>query len=136
MSANDWVTLGLIAFGVFFMLVADIGLNRMPDLYTRMHATAKATTLGITSLLLAAAVHFGTPEAITRSLLVVVFFFITAPVGTHVLARAAYFRKIPRWQGTVLDELAGHYDPETHDLESCEDSGSAVGCEEQRHPAA
>lgn len=122
MSANDWATLSLIAFGVFFMLVADIGLNRMPDLYTRMHATAKATTLGITSLLLAAAVHFGTPAAITRSLLVVVFFFITAPVGTHILARAAYFRKIPRWHGTVLDELAGHYNPDTHDLESSDES--------------
>ena len=115
--AKDVLTVGLLLFGTFFMLVAALGLNRMPDLYTRMHGATKSTTLGVTGILLAVALHFGTPAAITRAALVVVFFFLTAPVGSHVLARAAYFRRVAPWSGTVLDEMAGHYDRRTHRLD-------------------
>ncbi len=116
MSAWEWLTVALIGCGIFFKVVAVIGLNRMPDLYSRMHGAAKATTLGVTFILLGVAVHFGTPAAVTRAVLVVLFFFLTAPVGTHILARAAYLRGVPRWEGTVLDQLADQYDHESHRL--------------------
>lgn len=108
MTAQEWVIVFLIYFGTFFMLVAAIGLNRMPDLYTRMHGAAKSTTLGITAIITATAVYFVTSDAITRAILVIVFFFLTAPVASHVLARSAYFRDVTRWRGTVVDELAEH----------------------------
>lgn len=110
MTFQEWLVVILIFFGTFFMLVAAVGLNRMPDLYTRMHGATKSTTLGITAIILATAVYFGTSAAVTRAILVIVFFFITAPIATHVLARAAYMRDVPRWKGTVLDELAESYD--------------------------
>jgi multicomponent Na+:H+ antiporter subunit G len=116
MTAHEWLTVILIGAGIFFKLVAAIGLNRMPDLYSRMHGAAKSTTLGVTFILLAVAVYFGTPTAITKAILVVLFFFLTAPVGVHILARAAYFRGVARWEGTVLDELADRYDPRSHEL--------------------
>jgi multicomponent Na+:H+ antiporter subunit G len=118
MSIHEWIVVALIFFGTFFMLVAAVGLNRMPDLYTRMHGAAKSTTLGITAIMVATAVYFLSSAAFTRAILVVVFFFLTAPVATHVLARAAYFGKVQRWEGTVLDELAGRYDRESHILQS------------------
>jgi multicomponent Na+:H+ antiporter subunit G len=109
MNLQDAAVVFLVFFGTFFILVAAVGLNRMPDVYLRMHGATKSTTLGITAILLAVALHFGTAPAYTRALLVVLFFFLTAPVGTHVLARVAYFYPVPRWEGTDPDELADHY---------------------------
>jgi multicomponent Na+:H+ antiporter subunit G len=111
MSAHDLLVLGLVVAGTFFMLVAAVGLNRMPDVYLRMHGAAKSTTLGITAILMAVGIHFGTSAAYTRAVLVVLFFFLTTPVGTHVLARAAYLTGVPRWPGTVPDEMADHLGP-------------------------
>jgi multicomponent Na+:H+ antiporter subunit G len=116
-SAKEWLTVIAAGAGVFFMVVAAVGLNRMPDFYTRMHGATKSTTLGISFILLGSALHFGTPFAITKAVLVVVFFFLTAPVAAHALARAAYFRAVPTCPSTALDELKGHYRPETHELE-------------------
>lgn len=123
MTLREWAVIALVFFGTFFMLVAAVGLNRMPDLYTRMHGAAKSTTLGITAIMVAAAVYFSTSEAVTRAILVVLFFFMTAPVATHVLARAAYFRRVERWEGTVIDELRGRYDHVSHVLQSEQESG-------------
>jgi len=111
MSANDLLVMGLVVAGTFFMLVAAVGLNRMPDVYLRMHGAAKSTTLGITAILMAVGLHFGTSAAYTRAVLVVLFFFLTTPVGTHVLARAAYLTGVPRWPGTVPDEMADQVGP-------------------------
>jgi multicomponent Na+:H+ antiporter subunit G len=112
MNLQEASVVFLVYFGVFFMLVAAIGLNRMPDVYLRMHGATKSTTLGITAILLAVALHFGTAPAYTRAALVVLFFLLTAPIGTQVLARAAYFSQVPRWEGTDPDELAEHYNVE------------------------
>lgn len=117
MTLQEGLVVALIFLGTFFMLVAAAGLNRMPDLYTRMHGTTKSTTLGITAITLATAIYFGTSAAVTRAILVVVFFFLTAPIATHVLARAAYLRDVPRWRDTVLDELAGSYDTSSSTVE-------------------
>ncbi|MDX1665373.1 MAG: monovalent cation/H(+) antiporter subunit G [Candidatus Promineifilaceae bacterium] len=118
MTVLEWLIVAFVFFGTFFLLIAAIGLNRMPDLYTRMHGAAKSTTLGITGIMAATALFFFSSAAVTRALLVVLFFFLTAPVATHVLARAAYFRNVRRWHGTVLDELEGQYDPASHTLAS------------------
>ncbi|MBN1889020.1 MAG: Na+/H+ antiporter subunit G [Thermoflexales bacterium] len=88
--ARDVLMVGLAGVGLFFMLVAAIGVLRMPDLFTRMHAATKASTLGISSLALAALVHFADFSVTARLLLIILFFFLTAPVATHALARAAY----------------------------------------------
>jgi multicomponent Na+:H+ antiporter subunit G len=85
----------LLAVGVFFLVVGTVGLLRLPNVYNRMHATSKATTLGAASVFLAGAVYFGPRGAGLVSLVGVVFLFITAPTGAHMISRAAAKAGVP-----------------------------------------
>ena len=85
--------------------LASLGLVRLPDLYTRMHASTKPATLGVSLVVAALAVQTGELGIGVRALLIVLFFLLTAPVAAHRLARAAYQAGVPRWAGTVRDEL-------------------------------
>ncbi|UJW76505.1 monovalent cation/H(+) antiporter subunit G [Rhizobium sp. SL42] len=84
------VIAAIIVAGALFSLVAAIGLNRLPDLYTRMHAASKAGTVGSGLLLLAVGLHSGEFAIFIRALAGFVFFILTAPVSAHLLARAAH----------------------------------------------
>jgi len=95
----------LMLFGAVFSLLGAIGLLRMPDLFTRLQAATKTGTLGVGFIMLAVAVHFQDLGVVVRSLLVVVFLFLTAPIAAHVIARAAYFVSVPLWKETAIDEL-------------------------------
>jgi multicomponent Na+:H+ antiporter subunit G len=100
----------LILLGSFFMLVAAIGVLRMPDLLLRMHAATKAGTLGAGLLLFSIAVVYGETSVTIRSLVAIVFLLLTAPVAAHVIGRAAYLTGAERlWRRTFVDELAGKY---------------------------
>jgi multicomponent Na+:H+ antiporter subunit G len=70
-----------------------------------MSATSKAATLGASLVLLGAAAHFGTAAAAGRTVVIVAFLFLTAPVAAHAIGRAGYRRGSPLWKGTVADEL-------------------------------
>ena len=80
----------LIVVGSFFLLVGTVGLLRLPDVYNRLHATSKATTLGAASMFLAGFVYYGPGGTGLTSLVGIVFLFLTAPTGGHVIARAAH----------------------------------------------
>ncbi len=108
----------LIIIGATFMLLAAIGIVRMPDLFTRMQTATKGGSLGVVCTFLSVAVYFGEFAITLRALLIIAFSFLTAPVAAHMIARAAYFVGYQVWEGTVIDELRGHYDPRTHALDS------------------
>lgn len=109
----------LILLGAFFMLVAAIGVVRMPDLLIRMHAATKAGTLGAGLLLIGVAIHFGETSVTLRAVSVVVFLFLTAPIAAHMIGRAAYNEgEVKLWDRTVVDELRGRYNAQTHEPES------------------
>lgn len=84
------VTAGLVLVGVFFLSVGVVGLVRLPDVYNRMHATSKASTLGAASIFLAGGVHFNFEGAGLVSLVGILFLFLTAPTGAHMISRAAH----------------------------------------------
>ncbi len=84
------VTAVLLLAGAFFALVAAIGIARLPDLYTRMHAASKAGTVGSGLLLLAAGLYSGELAVLARALAGFLFFILTAPVSAHLLARASH----------------------------------------------
>lgn len=126
MEVRDVIVSVLLLGGASLILLAAVGIVRMPDLFIRMHATTKAATLGSAMMVGAVAVHFGTMTVSTRALAVIVFLFITAPVGAHMLARAAYFLGVPLWQNTVIDELGSQYDQETHELTPAEEEELAA----------
>lgn len=96
---------GIILAGSLFSLVAAIGLNRLPDVFTRMHAASKAGTVGSGLLLLAAGLHAGDIAILFRALAGFLFFIITAPISAHLLARAAHQVGYRLHEKTVLDEL-------------------------------
>ncbi|RDD63878.1 monovalent cation/H(+) antiporter subunit G [Ferruginivarius sediminum] len=105
-----------VLIGAFFVLVAAVGVVRMPDVYVRMHAATKSGTLGSGLMLIGVAIQSGEVDIIMRALAAVVFLIATTPVAAHLLGRAAYICGVPPWRGTWIDELKGHYDPETHYL--------------------
>jgi len=115
---NDVVAAVLLLIGASFLLLAGVGLLRMPDVFSRMQAATKASTLGVACIMVAVAVHFNDLGITMRALAASVFFLLTAPVTAHLVGRASYFLGVPLWEGTVLDELRGHYDLRTHRLDS------------------
>jgi multicomponent Na+:H+ antiporter subunit G len=84
------ITAVLLVAGALFALVAAIGIVRLPDLYTRMHAASKAGTVGSGLLLLAAGLYSGELAVLVRALAGFLFFILTAPVSAHLLARASH----------------------------------------------
>lgn len=115
---SDTMSDVLILTGAVFLLLAAVGVLRMPDLFTRMQSASKASTLGIACVLLALAFHFPGISVNIRVIGTIVFFYLTAPITAHLVGRAAYFVGVPVWKGTVIDELRGRYNPLTHYLNS------------------
>ena len=113
---NEIISSALMIIGAAFALLAGAGVVRMPDLFTRMQAATKASTLGIGCMVLAVPIHFGELGITTRAIATIIFVFLTAPVAAHMIARAAYFVGVPLWERTIIDELHGHYDRRTHKL--------------------
>ena len=132
-SLSDLVAAVFLLIGAFFMCVGAIGIVRMPDLFMRMSATTKAATLGVSFMLLGAAVHFNQFGLSSRVISTILFVFITAPVAAHMIGRAGYARGVELWHGTIKDELRGRYDPETGELISrppmSEDAFSSDGAD-------
>ncbi len=79
-----------VMVGAFFMTLAAIGVWRFADFYTRVHAPTKAATLGLFFLLFGTAIWQGEGVVWAKALLAVLFIGATAPVGAHLLTRAAY----------------------------------------------
>jgi multicomponent Na+:H+ antiporter subunit G len=102
---GEQISAVLLVVGASFMLLAGLGVLRLPDLFMSLQAATKASTLGVACLLLGVAVHFQDLAVTVRAVLVIAFFFLTAPVGAHVIARAAYAVGVPLWKGTITDEL-------------------------------
>ena len=108
----------LATLGALFVLLAAVGIVRMPDTYLRISVTTKAATLGVGLLLLAVAVHFQELSTTTRAIIIVVFLFMTAPVSAHLIGRASYFIGIRLWKNSVIDDLEGKYQRNSHILKS------------------
>ena len=87
----------LILVGAAFTFIGSLGLVRLRDFYTRLHGPTKASTLGVGSLLIASAVFFSHQDEgwSLHEVLVTVFLFITAPVGAHLMAKAALHLRLP-----------------------------------------
>lgn len=107
----DLLTVLILASGLFFMLVAALGLWRFPDFYHRVHAATKGATLGMLGLLIAALLHLpmhyevSLASIITKVTLTILFLFIANPVGAHLLSKAAHIDGCEKWAGTIRDEL-------------------------------
>jgi len=100
----------LVLFGAIFLFLGALGLVRMPDVYNRIQAGTKASTLGtflsLFGLILIVPAWWG------KLVLLIIFILITNPVSSHVLARASHCIKVPLFKKTVVDQ----YEPDAEKL--------------------
>ncbi|MFW1754018.1 Na+/H+ antiporter subunit G [Acinetobacter wanghuae] len=95
-----------LLIGAFFMLVGGIGMVRLPDLFMRLHAPTKSSTLGLGSFLIAAMIfsamygRFGFAE-----ILITLFAFITAPVSANLMAQAALHLRLRSMSGEASEAI-------------------------------
>ncbi|MCY6412924.1 MULTISPECIES: Na+/H+ antiporter subunit G [Acinetobacter] len=95
-----------VVFGAFFMLVGSIGMIRLPDLFMRLHAPTKSSTLGLGSFLIAAMIFSATQGRFGfAELLITLFAFITAPVSANLMAQAAIHLRLRSTSGDVPEAL-------------------------------
>lgn len=95
----------LLMLGTFFCIVASLGVLRLPDVFLRIHAASKASTLGVIFLSIATAIRFAdTSPVVAKCFLIVVFLFLTAPVSAHLIGRAARKRQNPMSDRLRTDE--------------------------------
>ena len=94
-----------IICGLFFLIVAAVGVAKLPDIYCRSHAVGKAMTLGIILLLLSLGLLVET-VAWWKIVLAISFQLATIPVASHLLCLIGYTRGIKRWSasGWVIDK--------------------------------
>jgi len=120
MDALQIISMAVVASGAFFLLVGSIGIIRLPDFYSRSHATSKSDTLGLMLVLAGLAIYEGVALNSLKLLLVLAFVALTNPVGAHALARAALqfglrptFAGEPRDAGAAeLVDSGGHVEGE------------------------
>lgn len=100
----------LIIAGAALTVAGSLGLLRLPDVYNRLHATGKSATLGVACLALGAWIASGVANVPgAKHLVILLFLFLTGPVGTHMIFRASYFTGVPLARETGRDDLAGRW---------------------------
>jgi multicomponent Na+:H+ antiporter subunit G len=101
----DYVAALLLVAGAGFSLIAAVGVLRLPDLYTRLHAASKAGAIGTGLIFLAVAVASLDGAVILRAVLGIVFLLLSTPVSAHLLARAAFRSGEAPAAATTVDDL-------------------------------
>jgi multicomponent Na+:H+ antiporter subunit G len=111
---REILTCTFLLLGGLLSAVAAVGVLRMPDLFLRMHAATKVGTVGVSSIVIGVMIHFGSITVISRGVLVIAFFLLTAPVAAHMIARSAYRSGVSLWMLTRIDEwkARGSNDPD------------------------
>lgn len=111
-SLNVDVTIELfialfVLFGAIISVISAYGIIRFPDVYSRLHAGTKSSTLAVLITLLGALLFFLYTEGIfsVRLILGIVFVFITSPVSGHLICRASYRSNVKMTETTTVDEL-------------------------------
>jgi multicomponent Na+:H+ antiporter subunit G len=97
MSIIDIIAALFILGGFFFFFTATLGLIRLPDFYTRLHATGKGDTLAVLYMLIGLALHNGFNITSAKIIFIAVFMFLAQPTSTHAISRAAFGCKYEPW---------------------------------------
>ena len=91
----DWIAALFVLAGGFFCLVAGVGVVRLRDVFARMHAATKAGTLGLALICIAAMAQAESWLQVLEPLFVLLFMVASAPVGAHLIGRAAFRSRVP-----------------------------------------
>ena len=88
----------LLGLGFFFILTGALGILRLPDFYTRLHAMGKSDTLGVALMVLGTAVLEGATLNGLKIVLIIFFVALANPPATHALGRAAHRSGLVPWE--------------------------------------
>lgn len=110
-SLIQGLTILVVLIGTIFSFLGILGMIRMPDVYTRLHATGKVGVFGVVFLLLAAALW--TPVSFGKALILIFFILLTGPITSHALVSTAYRLGLPMQAGTRNDLAAAVHQEET-----------------------
>ena len=94
---NEIIILVFLISGSLLIFIASIGILRLPDIYMRLHASTKATSLGVMLLLTGAMIYYPTFSVISKSLAVIVFLYLTIPVSANLLGKSALEMNAFQW---------------------------------------
>jgi multicomponent Na+:H+ antiporter subunit G len=120
MTLTEYLVLFFLIIGSLFILVASIGLLKMPDVYLRMSASTIAGTFGVASMLVGAAIYFADITITLHIAGVIVFLILTVPIGAHMLGKNAHLIGLKMWDKTVCDDLKGKFNEETNTYDGIE----------------
>lgn len=109
MTAQEVAGDVFVALGVFLIAVAAIGLLRLPDIYNRGNAVAKAAGLGLVSVLLGVVVLAPSASAVVTLLVAIALQLFTVPIASYKIGEAAFLSGAPLAPGTHCDELGAGY---------------------------
>ena len=97
MGITEIISILFILAGFFFFTTATIGLLRLPDFYTRLHATGKGDTLAVLYSLIGLAIYNGFDITSAKIIFIAVFMFLAQPTATHAISRAAFGCNVQPW---------------------------------------
>ena len=118
---KEFLVLFFLIIGTLFILIASIGLLKMPDVYLRMSASTIAGTFGVASMLIAVAIYFLNITITLHIIGIIIFLILTVPIGAHMLGKTSHIIGLKMWGKTVCDDLKGKYDEETKQYKSIKD---------------
>ena len=107
LTLTEALAVVLLAAGLFFILAAVIGILRLPDFFTRLHAIGKCDTVGLSLSLLGLALLAGDPRVTIKLVLVLALVAFANPTATHALARAASKSGVKIWRADEPAASAG-----------------------------
>ncbi|MFZ8934467.1 MAG: monovalent cation/H(+) antiporter subunit G [Bacteriovoracaceae bacterium] len=82
-----------VFFGSFFTFTACLGMFRFDDIFTRLHASSNSLIFGISTILFGLMIHFSNWEVSIKSLILIVFLLMTAPLSAHLVGKASNYSK-------------------------------------------
>jgi multicomponent Na+:H+ antiporter subunit G len=94
----------LLLLGAVLLLIASIGVLRLPDLYTRMQAATKSSAMGLMLILTALCVYYFNLILLVKSILILIFIFATFPIASHMISGVGHMLNIKKWEKTVMDD--------------------------------
>jgi multicomponent Na+:H+ antiporter subunit G len=100
----NWIVIFLLVSGIFFFAIGTVGILRLPDFYSRLHAAGKCDTLGVILIVSAIALYnlqdpdFGSVLVSLKVFAIVFFIFMASPTATHAMTKAAMIVGVEPWQ--------------------------------------
>jgi len=92
----------VVVVGTAFLFLGSLGVFRLPDVYNRLQAGTKCTTLG--AFLTVIGVGLMNPSWFAKTLLIALFILLTNPISSHALGRSGRKSGVPLWEGSVVDK--------------------------------